>query len=99
MKTQEYTQEINQNINQEIIKDDNLEIEQNINQESIQEDTQDFNTIEQQECLALAVRKEHRLMVIRKISKTTIRMSWKHLPFDHGAVHVSGYGEQEGTGR
>lgn len=28
-------------------------------------------------CLALTVRKEHRLMVIRKASSTAFRVSWK----------------------
>lgn len=30
-------------------------------------------------CFALTVRKEHRLMVIKKASRTTLRMSWKTL--------------------
>lgn len=28
-------------------------------------------------CLALTVRKEHRLMVVRKMTRTTFRISWK----------------------
>lgn len=31
------------------------------------------------DCLALTIRKEHRLMVINKVKKTTIRMSIKTL--------------------
>ena len=42
-----------------------------------QEYTEEF--VQQPECLALTVRKEHRLMVIKKVSKTTFRMSWKTL--------------------
>lgn len=30
-------------------------------------------------CLALTVRKEHRLMVINKITRKTFRISWKTL--------------------
>lgn len=30
-------------------------------------------------CLALTIRKEHRLIVIKNATKTTIRMSWKTL--------------------
>ncbi len=30
-------------------------------------------------CLALTVRKEHRLTVIKKATRTTLRMSWKTL--------------------
>ena len=32
-------------------------------------------------CLALTVRKEHRLMVIKRASRTTIRISWKTLVY------------------
>lgn len=31
------------------------------------------------DCLDLTVRKEHRLMVIKKVGTTTFRMSWKTL--------------------
>lgn len=30
-------------------------------------------------CLALTVRKEHKLMVIKRATRTTFRMSWKTL--------------------
>ena len=30
-------------------------------------------------CLALTVRKEHRLKVIKRATRTTLRMSWKTL--------------------
>ena len=30
-------------------------------------------------CLALTVRKEHRLMVIKRATRTTFRISWKTL--------------------
>ena len=30
-------------------------------------------------CLALTVRKEYRLTVVKNVAKTTIRMSWKTL--------------------
>ena len=30
-------------------------------------------------CLALTVRKEHRLTVIKRATRTTLRMSWKTL--------------------
>ena len=41
-------------------------------------DTQE-NIYPKTDCLALAVRKEHRLMVIKKVKKTTIRISIKTL--------------------
>lgn len=41
-------------------------------------DTQE-NIYQKTDCVALAVRKEHRLMVINKVKKTTIRISLKTL--------------------
>ena len=41
-------------------------------------DTQE-NIYPKTDCVALAVRKEHRLMVINKVKKTTIRISLKTL--------------------
>ena len=41
-------------------------------------DTQE-NIYKKTDCVALAVRKEHRLMVINKVKKTTIRISLKTL--------------------
>ena len=41
-------------------------------------DTQE-NIYPKTDCVALAVRKEHRLMVINKVKKTTIRISLKAL--------------------
>ena len=38
---------------------------------------QEFNQIEKN--LALTVRKEHRLTVVKNATKTTLRMSWKTL--------------------
>ncbi len=40
-------------------------------------DTQEYVPV--QNCFALTVRKEHRLMIINKITRTTIRVSFKTL--------------------
>jgi len=40
-------------------------------------DTHEYKPVSN--CLALTVRKEHRLMVIKKASRTTFRISWKTL--------------------
>ena len=37
------------------------------------------NIYQKTDCVALTVRKEHRLMVIKKVKKTTIRISLKTL--------------------
>ena len=42
-----------------------------------QEYTQETEYIKTPDSLALAVVKEHRLMIIRKASRITFRMSWK----------------------
>ncbi len=45
--------------------------------ELIQMDNQEYKPVTN--CLALTIRKEHRLIVIKNATKTTIRMSWKTL--------------------
>ena len=40
-------------------------------------DTHEYKPISN--CLALTVRKEHRLIVLKKATKTTLRISWKTL--------------------
>ena len=40
-------------------------------------DTKEYTPVTN--CLALTVRKEHRLTVVKNATKTTLRMSWKTL--------------------
>lgn len=40
-------------------------------------DTKEYTPVSN--CLALTVRKEHRLTVIKRATRTTIRISWKTL--------------------